>query len=62
MLEMLRAHCEQQPVILIAEDIHWMDHTSSQMLELIRESLPNWRMLLIATYRPEYRSLGGADA
>jgi class 3 adenylate cyclase/predicted ATPase/ABC-type lipoprotein export system ATPase subunit len=62
MLEMLRAHCAQQPVILIAEDIHWIDHTSSQMLELIRESLPNWRMLLIATYRPEYRALGGADA
>ena len=62
MLEMLRAHCEQQPVILIAEDIHWMDHTSSQMLELMRDSLPNWRMLLVATYRPEYRSLGGADA
>ena len=62
MIEMLRAHCEQQPVILIAEDIHWIDHTSSQMLELIRESLPNWRMLLIATFRPEYRSLGGADA
>ncbi|HET8972465.1 MAG TPA: adenylate/guanylate cyclase domain-containing protein [Pseudolabrys sp.] len=62
MVEMLRAHCEQQPVILIAEDLHWIDHTSSQMLELIRENLPNWRMLLIATFRPEYRSLGGADA
>jgi class 3 adenylate cyclase/predicted ATPase/ABC-type lipoprotein export system ATPase subunit len=62
MLEMLRAHCEQQPVILIAEDIHWMDHTSSQMLDLIRDSLPNWRMLLITTYRPEYRALGRADA
>jgi predicted ATPase len=62
MVEMLRAHCEQQPVILIAEDIHWIDHTSSQMLELIRESLPNWRMLLIATFRPEYRGLSGADA
>jgi len=62
MLEMLRAHCEQQPVILIAEDIHWIDPTSLQMLELIRESLPNWRMLLIATYRPEFRSPGGADA
>ena len=62
MVEMLRAHCEQQPVILIAEDIHWIDHTSSQMLELIRDNLPNWRMLLIATFRPEYRSLGGADA
>jgi class 3 adenylate cyclase/tetratricopeptide (TPR) repeat protein/ABC-type lipoprotein export system ATPase subunit len=62
MVEMLRAHCEQQPVILIAEDIHWIDHTSSQMLEMIRESLPNWRMLMIATFRPEYRGLSGADA
>jgi class 3 adenylate cyclase/predicted ATPase/ABC-type lipoprotein export system ATPase subunit len=62
MLEMLRAHCDQQPVILIAEDIHWIDHTSSQMMELMRESLPKWRMLLIATHRPEYRSLGSPDA
>src|SRR4029078_5806347 len=28
----------------------------------IRESIPNWRMLMIATFRPEFRSLGGADA
>src|SRR5262249_25468949 len=62
MVEMLRAHCEQQPVILIAEDIHWIDPTSAQMLELLRESLPNWRMLLVATFRPEYRALSGADA
>ena len=62
MVEMLSAHCAQQPVILIAEDLHWIDHTSSQLLELIRENIPNWRMLLITTFRPEFRSLGGADA
>jgi class 3 adenylate cyclase/predicted ATPase/ABC-type lipoprotein export system ATPase subunit len=62
MVELLRSHCEQQPVILICEDIHWIDHTSSQLLELLRESILNWRMLLIATFRPEFRSLSGADA
>ncbi|HET7911108.1 MAG TPA: AAA family ATPase [Pseudolabrys sp.] len=62
MIEMLRAHCAQQPVILIAEDIHWIDHTSSQLLEMIRENIPNWRMLVIATFRPEFRSLGEANA
>jgi class 3 adenylate cyclase/predicted ATPase len=61
MIELLRAHSEQQPVILIAEDIHWIDHTSWQLLELIRDNIPGWRMLLIATFRPEFRSLTSAD-
>ena len=60
-VELLRSYCEQQPVILICEDIHWIDHTSFQLLELLRENIPNWRMLLIATFRPEFRSLSGAD-
>ncbi len=60
-VELLRSYCEQQPVILICEDIHWIDHTSSQLLEFLRENIPNWRMLLIATFRPEFRSLSKAD-
>ena len=60
-VELLRSYCEQQPVILICEDIHWIDHTSSQLLELLRENILGWRMLLIATFRPEFRSLSGAD-
>jgi class 3 adenylate cyclase/predicted ATPase len=60
-VELLRSHCEQQPIILICEDIHWVDHTSLQLLELLRDSVLNWRMLLIATFRPEFRSLTGAD-
>ena len=61
LLELLRSHCEQQPVILICEDIHWIDHTSFQLLELLRENIPNWRIMLIATFRSEFRSLSGAD-
>ena len=61
-VELLRSNCEQQPVILICEDIHWIDHTSSQLLELLRENIPNWRMLLIATFRPEFRWLSKVDA
>jgi class 3 adenylate cyclase/predicted ATPase/ABC-type lipoprotein export system ATPase subunit len=61
MVELLRSHCERQPVVLICEDIHWIDHTSYQLLELLRENIRNWRMMLIATFRPEFRSLSGAD-
>jgi predicted ATPase len=61
LVELLRAHCEQKTVILICEDIHWIDHTSFQLLELLRENIPNWRIMLIATFRPEFRSLSGAD-
>jgi class 3 adenylate cyclase/predicted ATPase len=61
-IELLRSHCEQQPIILICEDIHWIDHTSSQLLELLRASIVGWRILLIATFRPEFRGLSKTDA
>jgi len=61
-IELLRSHCERQPVILVCEDLHWIDHTSSQLLELLRENIANWRILLIATFRPEFRWLSKADA
>ncbi len=61
MVELLRAHCEAQPVLLICEDIHWIDHTSFQLLEFLQNNLRSWRMLLITTFRPEFRSLGRAD-
>jgi predicted ATPase len=62
MLELLRAQSQRQPVILVCEDIHWADHTSSELLDLIRQSISEWPILIIATFRPEFRLPWKADA
>jgi len=44
-----------QPVILIVEDLHWIDGETQAFLDGLVERLPTARLLLLVTYRPEYR-------
>jgi predicted ATPase len=62
MFELLRAQSERQPVVLVCEDIHWADHTSSELLDLLRHSISKLPILIIATFRPEFRLPWKADA
>ena len=59
-LEALAAQVEtlakQQPVLIIYEDAHWIDATSQEVLDVLVPRLRGLRVLLIITYRPEYRS------
>ena len=44
-----------RPLMLVVEDLHWIDQTSEAFLASLVESLAGARILLIATYRPGYR-------
>src|SRR5262245_50119809 len=44
-----------QPLILIFEDLHWLDSETQAFLMLLSESVATARMLLLVNYRPEYR-------
>jgi hypothetical protein len=44
-----------QPLVLIFEDLHWIDAESQALLETLVESLGSARILLLVNYRPEYR-------
>jgi class 3 adenylate cyclase/predicted ATPase len=44
-----------QPLLLIFEDLHWVDSETQSFLLLLGESLPSARMLLLVNYRPEYQ-------
>ncbi len=44
-----------QPVLLVFEDLHWIDSETQAFLDLLVEGLPTARLLLLANYRPEYR-------
>ena len=43
-----------QPVLLVVEDLHWIDRETQAWLDLLVESLPTARLLLLTNYRPEY--------
>jgi class 3 adenylate cyclase/tetratricopeptide (TPR) repeat protein len=44
-----------QPLLLVFEDLHWIDDDTRALLESLVESLPSHPMLLLVNYRPEYR-------
>jgi class 3 adenylate cyclase/tetratricopeptide (TPR) repeat protein len=48
-----------QPVILVFEDLHWVDAESQAFLEGLVDSLPTARVLLLVNYRPEYQHRWG---
>jgi class 3 adenylate cyclase/tetratricopeptide (TPR) repeat protein len=45
----------QQPLIIIFEDLHWIDAETQAVLNLLADSIVNARILLLVNYRPEYR-------
>ena len=48
-----------QPLILIFEDLHWLDNETQAFLSLLSESLASAKVLLLVNYRPEYRHAWG---
>jgi class 3 adenylate cyclase len=48
-----------QPLILMFEDLHWIDGETQAVLNMIADALPNARILLLVNYRPEYRHQWG---
>ena len=51
----LRARSKQQPLILVVEDLHWVDQSSQDFLTMLVENLPGNAILLLASYRPGYQ-------
>ena len=43
-----------QPLLVVVEDLHWIDSETQALLERLVDSLPAARLLLLVNYRPEY--------
>jgi len=52
---LLLREAREQPVLLICEDLHWIDAESQAFLDGLVENLGAARLLLLANYRPEYQ-------
>jgi predicted ATPase len=44
-----------QRLLLVFEDLHWIDSETQALLDSLVESLPTAHVLLLINYRPEYR-------
>jgi class 3 adenylate cyclase/tetratricopeptide (TPR) repeat protein len=44
-----------QPVLVVFEDLHWINTETQAVLDSLVESLPSSRLLLLVNYRPEYQ-------
>jgi predicted ATPase len=44
-----------QPLLLVFEDLHWIDSETQALLDSLVESLPTAHILLLLNYRPEYQ-------
>jgi predicted ATPase len=63
LLHQLQALARRQPVLMIFEDLHWIDPTSREVLDLTVEKITGLPVLLVATYRPEFQPpwVGGSQ-
>jgi len=46
---------QRRPLILVLEDLHWVDKVSEEFLGFLAENVRDARVLLLGTYRPGYR-------
>jgi tetratricopeptide (TPR) repeat protein len=50
-----------QPLLLVFEDLHWIDSETQALLDSLVESLPTTQLLLLVNYRPEYQHGWGSE-
>jgi class 3 adenylate cyclase len=52
---LVEARCRLSPVVLLIEDIHWIDSVSEELVRDIVNKAPRLPLLIIHTRRPEYQ-------
>jgi predicted ATPase len=52
---LLLRESQVQPLLVVIEDLHWIDSETQALLDNLIESLPTARLLLLVNYRPEYQ-------
>ena len=52
---LLLRESQVQPLLLVFENLHWIDTETQAVLDSLIDSLPTARLLLLVNYRPEYQ-------
>jgi class 3 adenylate cyclase/tetratricopeptide (TPR) repeat protein len=57
---LLLREAQVQPLLVVFEDLHWVDGETQTLLDNLVESLGSVRLLLLVNYRPEYEHRWGS--
>ncbi len=57
---LLLRESQVQPLLVVFEDLHWVDDETQALLDSLVESLGSARLLLLVNYRPEYEHRWGS--
>ena len=57
---LLLRESQVQPLLVVFEDLHWIDGETQALLDSLVESLGSARLLLLVNYRPEYEHRWGS--
>jgi class 3 adenylate cyclase/tetratricopeptide (TPR) repeat protein len=52
---LLLRECQVQPLLLVFEDLHWIDAETQALLDGLVDSLPAAKLLFLVNYRPGYQ-------
>jgi tetratricopeptide (TPR) repeat protein len=55
LLEMILSLSVKRPTLCIFEDVHWIDPSTLELLDLAISRIDRARILLVVSYRPEFR-------
>jgi class 3 adenylate cyclase/tetratricopeptide (TPR) repeat protein len=55
LLRQVEGLSRQQPVLMLFDDLHWIDPSSLELLDRVTERVADWPVLLLAMFRPEFQ-------
>ncbi|MFL5283388.1 MAG: AAA family ATPase [Rhodopila sp.] len=53
LMRQLEGFARQQPVLMLFDDLQWIDPSSRKLLDRVIERVADWSVLLLALFRPE---------
>jgi class 3 adenylate cyclase/pimeloyl-ACP methyl ester carboxylesterase len=57
--DLLLAHCRKRPLVLVVEDLHWIDPHSEDILRVLLDGMAADPLMVVLTYRPGYAQTFG---
>ena len=54
LLALVGAMAERQPVLVMVEDLHWLDPSTLELLGLLIDQVPTSRIYIVLTCRPTF--------
>jgi class 3 adenylate cyclase/predicted ATPase len=62
LVDQLAGLAARQPVLALYEDVHWIDRSTLELLDLVVERIPRLPILVLITFRPEFQPPWTAQA